>query len=46
MVLRACVERGIPTVVLLAGGYARRLDDTVDIHVATFEEARAAMRVG
>lgn len=41
-VLRACAERGLPTVVLLAGGYARRLDDTVDIHVATFEEARAA----
>ena len=31
-----------PVVVLLAGGYARRLDDTVDIHCATIEEAGAA----
>ena len=28
----------IPVVVLLAGGYARRLEDTVDIHFGTFEE--------
>jgi acetoin utilization deacetylase AcuC-like enzyme len=38
MVLDACAAHGVPTVVLLAGGYARRLEDTVDIHVATFEE--------
>jgi hypothetical protein len=24
----------------LAGGYARRIEDTVDIHFATFDEAR------
>jgi acetoin utilization deacetylase AcuC-like enzyme len=30
---------GIPLVVTLAGGYARRVEDTVAIHVATVEEA-------
>lgn len=34
----------IPTVVLFAGGYARRLDDTVTIHTATCEEGIAAHR--
>src|SRR5262245_34398623 len=29
----------LPLVVVLAGGYARRVDDTVAIHVATIEEA-------
>ncbi len=33
----------VPVVVTLAGGYARHVEDTVDIHVATVEEARAAM---
>ena len=41
MVLAECAARGIATVVLLAGGYARRLDDTVDIHYGTFVEAAA-----
>lgn len=35
---------GIPTVVLLAGGYARKLEDTVAIHTATCEEGLAAFR--
>src|SRR5437899_137586 len=30
---------GVPIVVTLAGGYARRVEDTVAIHVATVEEA-------
>lgn len=42
-VIRACAIRGLPLVVLLAGGYARRIDDTVDIHYATFEEAKRAV---
>ena len=29
-----------PLVIVLAGGYARRVEDTVAIHVATIEEAR------
>jgi acetoin utilization deacetylase AcuC-like enzyme len=41
VVLSACAEAGLPVVILLAGGYARHLDDTVDIHFATFEEAQA-----
>ena len=38
MVLSACRAHGTPIVVVLAGGYARDVEDTVDIHVATFEE--------
>jgi acetoin utilization deacetylase AcuC-like enzyme len=41
LVLQACAEAQLPVVVLLAGGYARHLDDTVEIHFATFEEGRA-----
>jgi acetoin utilization deacetylase AcuC-like enzyme len=41
MVMQACAEATVPVVVLLAGGYARNLQDTVDIHYATFEEASA-----
>jgi acetoin utilization deacetylase AcuC-like enzyme len=39
MVLDAVRATGIPLIVTLAGGYARRVDDTVDIHAATIEEA-------
>jgi acetoin utilization deacetylase AcuC-like enzyme len=39
MVVTAVRGAGIPLVVVLAGGYARRVEDTVDIHVATIEEA-------
>lgn len=38
MVLQAAADRDVPTVVCLAGGYARHLEDTVDIHYATVEE--------
>lgn len=38
MVFEAARARGIPVAVVLAGGYAHRLDDTVAIHVATIEE--------
>jgi acetoin utilization deacetylase AcuC-like enzyme len=43
MVFAAAREAGLPVVVTLAGGYARKVQDTVDIHVATVEEARAAL---
>ncbi len=39
MVVDGCRARRVPAVVLLAGGYARRLDDTVDIHCATISAA-------
>lgn len=39
MVFEALASAGIPVVVVLAGGYARQVDDTVAIHVATIQEA-------
>jgi acetoin utilization deacetylase AcuC-like enzyme len=35
MVLGACAERGIPAAIVLAGGYAPRVEDTVTIHHGT-----------
>ncbi|HEY1910085.1 MAG TPA: histone deacetylase [Vicinamibacterales bacterium] len=39
VVIDAVRTAGVPLVIVLAGGYARRLDDTVAIHAATIEEA-------
>ncbi len=39
MVIAAAREARVPLVVVLAGGYARRVEDTVGIHVTTIEEA-------
>ncbi len=39
MVLEGCARRGVPVAVTLGGGYARRLDDTVQIHLATCRQA-------
>jgi acetoin utilization deacetylase AcuC-like enzyme len=39
MVLDAVRKADVPIVITLAGGYARRVEDTVAIHVATIEEA-------
>jgi acetoin utilization deacetylase AcuC-like enzyme len=41
LVVDAARAAGVPLVVVLAGGYARRVEDTVAIHVATIEEACA-----
>ena len=41
-VFTALRAAGVPVVVVLAGGYARVVDDTVAIHLATIEEAAAA----
>jgi acetoin utilization deacetylase AcuC-like enzyme len=41
MILEGCASRGVPSVVTLGGGYARRLEDTVEIHSQT---CRAAFR--
>jgi acetoin utilization deacetylase AcuC-like enzyme len=38
MVMKGCADERVPVVVLLAGGYARHLQDTIDIHFGTFEE--------
>ena len=39
LVIDAVRQAGVPLVITLAGGYARRVEDTVAIHVATIEEA-------
>ena len=39
LVLETLAHWGIPTAVTMAGGYARRIEDTVDIHFATVEAA-------
>jgi acetoin utilization deacetylase AcuC-like enzyme len=46
MVIEAVWRARVPLVITLAGGYARRLEDTVEIHVATIEEAKAAEATG
>ena len=43
MVLSSCREAGIPVAVVLAGGYALRREDTVEIHAGTVREALAAL---
>jgi acetoin utilization deacetylase AcuC-like enzyme len=40
-VLEGCARRGIPVVVTLGGGYARRIEDTVAIHATTCRVALA-----
>jgi len=42
MVIETVREAGVPLAITLAGGYARRVEDTVAIHVATIEEAANA----
>jgi acetoin utilization deacetylase AcuC-like enzyme len=42
LVIDAVRAAGVPLVIVLAGGYARRVEDTVAIHCATIEEALRA----
>lgn len=42
LVLEGCAARGIPAAATFGGGYARRLEDTVEIHAAT---CRIALRL-
>jgi acetoin utilization deacetylase AcuC-like enzyme len=42
MVIEAVSAANVPLVIVLAGGYARRVEDTVAIHVATIQEAKNA----
>jgi acetoin utilization deacetylase AcuC-like enzyme len=44
MVIETVRAAGVPLIVTLAGGYARRVEDTVAIHVTTIEEAASAFR--
>ena len=41
MVLHACRDRNVPVAVTMAGGYARDIADTVDIHFQTVSLAHA-----
>ena len=43
LVLESCRERGIPVAVTMAGGYARDVKDTVDIHFRSIERAASLM---
>ena len=45
-VIARAERHGIPGVVTLAGGYARRVEDTVRIHLGTAEEVWATYRGG
>jgi acetoin utilization deacetylase AcuC-like enzyme len=45
MVLEACRERGIPVALTMAGGYARRVEDTVDVHFQSIRRAADALEL-
>jgi acetoin utilization deacetylase AcuC-like enzyme len=44
MVLKACRDRGIPVAVTMAGGYARNVEDTVDVHFQSIKRAADLLR--
>ncbi len=39
LVLEGCKDRGIPVAVTMAGGYARKVEDTVDVHFQSIRRA-------
>jgi acetoin utilization deacetylase AcuC-like enzyme len=39
MVLEACRDRDIPVALTMAGGYARKVEDTVDVHFQSIRRA-------
>jgi acetoin utilization deacetylase AcuC-like enzyme len=44
MVLSACKRAGLPVAVTMAGGYAKEVSDTVDIHFQTLQIAKEYQR--
>ncbi len=46
LVLDFCYAEGIPVAITMAGGYAKQLKDTVDIHMQTVSEAIATLHKG
>jgi len=44
LVLGACARAGVPVAVVMSGGYAQRVEDTVDIHSRTVMTAAAWSR--
>jgi acetoin utilization deacetylase AcuC-like enzyme len=45
-VLSLCMGHGVPVAIAMAGGYANRVEDTVDIHFNTVSEALAHFGTG
>ncbi len=45
-VLAACRERGLPVATVMSGGYAKDIEDTVEIHCNTIRAARAVFDGG
>ena len=43
MVLEACRGLDIPVAVTMAGGYAKNVEDTVDLHFQTVQRAAAIL---
>jgi acetoin utilization deacetylase AcuC-like enzyme len=43
LVLEACRDRGIPVAVSMAGGYARNVEDTVDVHFQSIKRAASLL---
>jgi acetoin utilization deacetylase AcuC-like enzyme len=39
LVFEACQAAGLPVAITMAGGYARRVEDAVDIHFQTLQLA-------
>lgn len=39
LVLEKCRQAGIPLAIVLGGGFARRVEDTVEIHIQTIRLA-------
>jgi acetoin utilization deacetylase AcuC-like enzyme len=44
IVLETCKERGIPVAITMAGGYARDVEDTVDVHFQSIRRAADLLR--
>ncbi len=44
VVFNACLRHGVPVAVVLAGGYARYIEDTVEIHANTVVALRESLR--
>ena len=40
LVIRSALEEGVPVAIVLAGGYAQSVEDTVTVHAATAEVAK------
>ena len=45
LVLETCRDRGIPVALTMAGGYARRVEDTVDVHFQSIRRAADLLKL-